>query len=130
AQTRRQKHDRREAWHLMELLAQGKFPRLWLPSAEERDVRVLLNHRHFMVQMRTRVKNGLQALALSRSLRQGRKLWTVAGQRALQGLPLGEAPARRRQDLFRLLAEVNGWAQELDQHLEKEVEKRPEAPRL
>jgi transposase len=128
--TRRQKHDRRDAWQLMELLAQGKFPRLWLPSAEERDVRVLLNHRHFLVQMRTRAKNGLQALALSRSLCQGRKLWTVVGQRALQNLPLGEGPARRRQDLLQLLAQLNEWVQELDHCLEKEVEKRPEAQRL
>src|SRR6516162_6721984 len=128
--TRRQKHDRRDAWQLMVLLAEGTFPRLWLPSPEERDVRVLLNHRHFMVEMRTRVKNGLQALALSRNLCQGRKLWTVAGQGALRALPLGEAPARRRQDLLRLLAELNGWVQELDQCLEKEVEKRPEAQRL
>ena len=61
--TRPQKHDRRGAWHLMELLVEGKFPRIWLPSAEEGKVRVLLNHRHSLVEMRTRVKNGLQALA-------------------------------------------------------------------
>jgi transposase len=45
-ETRKQKHDRRDAWHIMELLAEGKFPRVWLPSAEERDVRVLVEHRH------------------------------------------------------------------------------------
>jgi hypothetical protein len=41
SETRKQKHDRRDAWHIMELMAEGKFPRIWLPSAEERDVRVL-----------------------------------------------------------------------------------------
>jgi len=37
---RKQKHDRRDAQHLLNLLVRGDFPRLWLPSAEERDVRV------------------------------------------------------------------------------------------
>src|SRR5579884_4382256 len=106
SETRLQKYDGRDAWHIMELLAEGKFPRIWLPSAEERDVRVLLNHRHFLVEMRTRAKNGLQALALSRNLCQGRKLWTAAGQQALQALKLGEAPGRRRQDLLRLLGQA------------------------
>ena len=86
SETRQQKYDGRDAWHLMELLAEGRFPRIWLPSAEERDVRVLLNHRHFLVEMRTRAKNGLQALALSRNLCQGPKLWTAAGQQALEAL--------------------------------------------
>ena len=34
SETRKQKHDRRDAWHIMELMAEGKFPRIWLPSAE------------------------------------------------------------------------------------------------
>jgi len=93
-------------------------------------VRVLLNHRHSLVEMRTRVKNGLQALALSRNLSQGRKLWTQAGQEALQALLLGKAPARRRQDLLRLLAQLNGWIGELDEQLAREAERCPEARRL
>jgi transposase len=130
SETRKQKYDGRDAWHLMELLAEGKFPRIWLPRAEERDVRVLLHHRHFLVEMRTRVKNGLQALGLNRNLCQGRKLWTAAGQQAFQALTLSEAPARRRQDLLQLLAQLNGWIQELEQRLEQEAEKRPDAQRL
>jgi transposase len=73
SKTRAQKDDGRDAWRRMELRAEGKFPRIWLPSDGERDARVLLNHRHSRVEMRTRVKNGLQALALSRNLRPGRQ---------------------------------------------------------
>ena len=66
---RKQKHDRRDAEHLLNLLVKGDFPRLWLPSAAERDARVWLEHRHQLVQMRTRTLNGLQAVALkSRTL--------------------------------------------------------------
>jgi transposase len=59
----KQKRDRRDARHLLNLLLRGDFPKIWLPSAEERDVRVWLEHRHQLVQLRTRAKNGLQAVA-------------------------------------------------------------------
>lgn len=45
SETRKQKCDDRDALHMMELLVEGKFPRIWLPGAEDRDVRVLLHHR-------------------------------------------------------------------------------------
>ena len=107
----------------------GDFPRLWLPTAEERDVRVLVEHRHQLVQMRTRAKNGLQAMALSCGLRRRGRLWSQAGQEELKKIPLREGMARRREDLLRLLAQLNQWIQELDQRLEQEAEQR-EATRL
>ena len=45
-QLRRQKADRRDAEHLLELLESHRFPAIWVPSAEERDLRQLLLHRH------------------------------------------------------------------------------------
>jgi transposase len=130
SETRKQKHDRRDAWHLLELLREGKFPRLWLPSVEEREVRVLLEHRHQLVQMRTRAKNGLQAVALNHGLRWRRRLWTEAGQKQLQALSVGEGTQRRREDLLPLLQQLDTWVGELDQRIEAEVARRPEARRL
>jgi len=127
---RKQKHDRRDAEHLLNLLVRGDFPRLWLPSVEERDVRVLLEHRHQLVELRTRAKNGLQALALSYGLRRRGRLWSAAGQQALQKLPLREGMARRREDLLRLRAQLDSWIHELDQRLQREAEKREAAQRL
>ena len=46
---RRQKTDRRDAAHILHLLMEGRFPRLWTPSAEQRDLRQLLIHRHKLV---------------------------------------------------------------------------------
>ena len=77
---RKQKHDRRDAEHLLNLLVKGDFPRLWLPSAAELDARVWLEHRHQLVQMRTRTLNGLQAVALNHGLCLRQKLWTKPGQ--------------------------------------------------
>lgn len=42
---RQQKTDRRDAAHLLELLREGRFPRIWVPTLEERDVRQLLLER-------------------------------------------------------------------------------------
>ena len=56
--------------------------------AEQRDVRQLLIHRHKLVEIRTRVKNGLQHLAMNRGMQKKNKLWSAAGQRALRELPL------------------------------------------
>src|SRR3954470_24416844 len=62
AETRRQKHDRRDAALLLRLLAEGRFPAIWMPSTEYRDLRSLLLHRHQWVRMRTRVQNALHAI--------------------------------------------------------------------
>ncbi len=127
---RRQKHDRRDAEHLLNLLVRGDFPKVWLPSAEERDARVLLEHRHQLVQMRTRAKNGLQAMALSYGLRRRSRLWSEAGQEELKKLPLREGMARRREDLLRLLQQLDAWVKELEQRIEQEVARREDAQRL
>ena len=129
-ETRKQKHDRRDAEHILNLLVKDDFPKIWLPSAEERDVRVLIEHRHQLVQLRTRAMNGLQAVALNYGLRLRRGLWTKAGQQQLQKLPLREGPARRRSDLLALIAQINAWVKELEQHIAEEVMKRPDAQLL
>ena len=72
---RRQKTDR-DAEHMLQLLRESRFPRIWVPSLEERDVRQLLVQRHKQVQARTRIKNQLQAMALSQGVQKKRKLWT------------------------------------------------------
>jgi transposase len=43
-------------------MVEDRFPQIWVPSAENRGLRQLLWHRHRLVQMRTGVKNQLQAL--------------------------------------------------------------------
>jgi hypothetical protein len=59
-ETRPQKHDRRDATLLLTLLAEERFPEIWMPSAELRDLRALLRHCDQWVRLRTRVKNALQ----------------------------------------------------------------------
>jgi hypothetical protein len=65
---RKKKTDREDARHILRLLVEDRFPRIWVPSWENRDMRQLLWHRHRMVQMRTRIMNQLQAVALNESI--------------------------------------------------------------
>lgn len=124
---RRQKTDRRDARHILQLLMENRFPQLWVPTAEQRDLRQLLIHRHKLVEIRTRVKNGLQHLALNRGLQKQRALWSVRGRACLEKLPLEGWTARRRKDLLHLLAELDRQLGELDEAANRAAEQHPQA---
>jgi transposase len=84
AETRKQKHDRRDARLILDLLTmEDRFPAIWMPSTEQRDLRTLLRDRHQWVKIRSRLQHTLQAIALNHALRQGHGLWSAAGQSAL-----------------------------------------------
>ena len=122
---RQQKTDRRDAGHILKLLIEGRFPRIWTPSAEMRDHRQLLIHRHRLVQLRTRVKNELQHLALNQGLQWKRKLWTAEGRVKLETLTLERWTARRRHDLLQLLAMLEGQLELLNQAVAEVAEAYP-----
>jgi transposase len=112
---RQQKTDKRDAAHLLKLLVEGRFPRLWVPDREQRDLRQLLIHRHKLVEIRARVKNGLQHLALNQGVQRKSRLWSQAGQKLLRELPLAPWAARRREDLLRLLEWLHQQIAPLDE---------------
>src|SRR5438067_7325159 len=127
---RKQKTDRQDAQLLLKLLMEDRFPRIWVPDAENRDLRQLLWHRHRLVQMRTRLMNQLHVVALNEGVRRKKALWRPAGRSELESLPLAPWAKRRRQDLLDLLDQLTPKIQELSRALEGEVEKRPVARRL
>ena len=122
-ETRKQKTDRRDAALLLRLLVERRFPRLWVPTMAMRDTRQLLLHRYKLVEMRTRVKNELQHLALNQGVRLKRKLWSEAGRQVLEALPLSGWTERRRTDLLELLEELNPKIAELNKAAEQEAAK-------
>ena len=109
---------------------EGRFPTIWVPDAENRDLRQLLWHRHRLVQMRTRVMNQLHVVALNEGLRRKKALWRPAGRSQLDSLVLAPWASRRRQDLLHLLDQLTPKIQQLTRALEEEVEKRPVTRRL
>ena len=127
---RKQKTDRQDAQLILKLMLKDDFPRIWVPSWENRDLRQLLWHRHRMVQARTRIMNQLQAVALNEGLRCKKRLWREHGREQLESFRLAPWASRRRQDLLELLDRLNPTIAELTQAIEQEVEKCPAAKRL
>ncbi len=127
---RRQKTDTRDAEHLLDLLLTSRFPRIWVPSPEERDLRPRLKHRDRLVRMRTSVKNQLHFLAMSQGVCRKQKLWSARGRQELEGLALGSWASRRRQELLELLDRLEPRIEELDEAVKREAEGRPEVVRL
>lgn len=129
-ETRRQKHDRRDAALMLELLTEDRFPSIWMPSSELCDLRALLLHRDQWVRMRARVKNALQGLALAHGLHRGAALWTRGGQATLASLPLAPHAGYRRSELQALNDHLTTHIAELDQHVSEQAGERPQARRL
>lgn len=127
---RKHKTDRQDAQLLLRLLLEDRFPRIWVPNWENRDLRQLLWHRHRLVQMRTRIVNQLHAIALDEGVRRKKALWRAAGRAQLESLALAPWASRRRQELLELLDRLNPTIAELTAAIETEAAKRPEALRL
>ena len=127
---RKNKTDWRDAEHILELMLSGRFPRIWVPTEAERDVRQLLLHRHQRVRMRTQAKNQLQALMLNQGVQRGRRLWTASGRAELSAVELLPYAARRRQELIATVEELDRQIGELDQLVAAEAEKREAVRRL
>jgi transposase len=127
---RKQKTDRQDARLILQLLVEDRFPQIWVPSGENRDLRQRLWPRHRMVQARTRLMNQLQAVALNEGLRCEKKLWREKGREQLESFGLAPWASRRREDLLKLLDQLNPTMAELTRAIEQEVEKCPEARRL
>lgn len=129
-ETRRQKPDRRDATRLLNLLSEERFPTIWMPSSELRDLRALLRHREQWVRWRTRVKNALQGLALAHGIRRGAGLWSQRGQAVLASRPRPPHAGYRRSELQGLHDHLTMHIDELDQAVSAQAEERPQARRL
>ena len=130
SEVRQQKTDPRDAELLLDLLRTGRFPRIWVPSVEERDLRQLLVHRMKLVRARTAVKNQLHALAISQGVCRKRKLWSAQGRAELEKLALLPWAARRRKELLEQLDYLDGVVRELDRAVEEAGRARPEVTLL
>jgi transposase len=127
---RKQKTDKRDAEHIRKLVGEGRFPRLWTPDREQRDLRQLVLHRHKLGEIRSRVKNELQHLAMNKGMQRQAKLWSQAGQKLLRELPLKPWAACRREDLLGLLAMLDQQVGKLDHAVQQAAEEHAQAKLL
>ncbi len=127
SEVRKQKTDERDARLILDLLLSKRFPKIWVPTPAERDLRQLLWHRHKLVTLRTMLGNQLHFLAMSQGLCRKQKLFSKKGRTELSGLALGPWAGRRREELLRLLDQLDPAIAELDRAVLQEAKRREDA---
>jgi hypothetical protein len=129
ASPRRQKTDKRDARHILNMLVEDRFPAVWQPPVENEDLRQLLLHRCRMVRFRARIKNQLDSMAKNEGLL-SKRVWCAMRRKQIEELPLSGWNVERRKDLLFLLEELNRRIEPLDEAVLKAAEETPEARRL
>jgi transposase len=124
AAPRKQKTDRLDADLILKLLAENRFPAIWLPTKELLDLRALLLHRHQWVRIRTRIQNALQAIALANGLRRGPSLWSYDGQAKIAFLPLLPHASYRRSMLQEMYRKMEEEIENLTQRVAEQATQR------
>ncbi len=126
----RQKTDRRDAELLLELLLKDEFPCIHRLTPESLEVLRQLRYRHRLVQMRTKLYNCLQAIALSAGVSLKAKLRTSKGQERLSQLSLTPAFEQQRQEWLSLLSEINLRIERVEQELQPLAAADPRVQRV
>ena len=130
ARVRKQKTDRQDAQLLLRLLVEARFPRIWVPSPENCDLRQLILHRHRLVQMRTRAMNQIQATAMNEGMRRKKTLWSKTGRKQLESLTLLHGPHDAGRTCWSWWIDWTLSIDELTAATEQEARQRPEVLRL
>ena len=130
SEVRKQKTDERDARLILDLLLSRRFPKIWVPTPAERDLRQLLWHRHKLVSLRTMLGNQLHFLAMSQGLCRKQKLFSKKGRGELTSLALGPWASRRREELLKLLDQLDPAIAELDRAVLQEAKRREDASLL
>jgi transposase len=100
---RKQKNDRLDANHILDLMVTGRFPKLVRRSRASCEVLRQINHRRKIVKMRTMAKNSLQAIAIGNGLTLKAKLHTKRGRERLKTLKLSPTTACQAASLIHLI---------------------------
>jgi transposase len=127
SEVRKQKTDERDARLILDLLLAKRFPKIWVPTPAERDLRQLLWHRHKLVCLRTMLGNQLHALAMSQGLCRKKALFTKKGRMELLRLGLAPWASRRRDELLKLLDQLDAPIAELERAVTEEAHHREDA---
>jgi transposase len=115
---RRQKTDKLDARHILKLLLEERFPRVWQAPADNDALRQLVLHRCRMVRLRAQVKNQLDAVAKNEG-EVDKRAWSGLRRRQIEALPLTGWYNRRRQDLLALMDTLDGQIDPLDKAVEQ-----------
>ena len=115
----RQKTDRRDAELLIDLLLKDEFPRINRLSFESLEVLRRLRYRHRLVQMRSSMRNSLQAIVLGSGIILKSKLRTKRGREKLNDLPLSPVLSQQCSGWWEMIEEVEKRIIQVEEELEK-----------
>ena len=118
---RKQKNDKRDANHILDLMVSGRFPRLVRRSPHSREVLGQMGYRHKLVKMRTMAKNSLQAIALGAGLSLRWRLHSVRGRARLKQLNLTPAAACQADQLIALIDYLTAEAARIEKWLAEQA---------
>ena len=104
---RKQKTDRQDAQLILRLLLEDRFPQIWVPSWENRDLRQLLWHRHRHGAGAHADDEPVAGRGAERRTAPQERLWREAGRKQLESFRLAPWASRRRRDLLELLDRLN-----------------------
>ena len=122
ASPRKQKTDKRDARHILNLLVEDRFPVVWQPPVENEEMRQLLLHRCRLVRM----KNQLDSMAKDEGVLSSR-VWSPRRRCEIEALPLPGWYGHRRADLLGLLDELDKRIRLLDEAVREAAEASREA---
>ena len=114
---RKQKNDKRDANHILDLMVSGRFPRLFRRSAHSQEILRQLGYRHKLVKMRTMAKNSLQAISLGAGLSLRSRLHSERGRSRLKQLNLTPATACQADKLIELIDYLTAEADRVEKWL-------------
>ena len=121
----KRKNDRIDARKLAKLLYLDEVPLVYVPTAERRMWRELIEYRGRLVAKRTRVKNEIRSLLRSRAIVAPKGLWTAKGLAWLKDLALEDGAGLRREIMLDEVAEISQKIHRVEKDLNRRAAREP-----
>lgn len=118
---RKQKNDKRDADHILDLMITGRFPRLVRRSRHSQELLSQIRYRHRLVKMRTMAKNSLQAIAIGAGLSLRAQLHRQPGRARLESLGLAPTALSRARELIDLIDQLTVKIKRVEQWLQQQT---------
>ncbi len=127
---RRQKNDRRDAEHILDLMIKGEFPKLYRTQVKSQEILRLLRHRNKLVKHVVMVKNSLRRILIETGSIFKEALATKKGKQKFRDLKLPPLLADERDRWLELLLEIEKQIAELERKLKHEAKDDERVQRL
>lgn len=127
---RRQKNDRRDAEHILDLMLKGEFPKLYRTEVKSQEILRLLRHRNKLVKHATMIKNSLRRILIETGLVFKEGLASKKAKQKFRDLKLPPLLANERDKWLELLIQLEEQIAGLEKQLKQEAESDERVQRL